>query len=377
MQEIALTVVSLVLGAVAGLYLTVRYEDAWKARRNRRRRLRASRSIRRDRLHDEEAVSVGGRLTGFHLVEGDGQAVLEPENVVIDLRAGTREPPPAVVALRQRIRRQLNAARRSPDDQVTGWNSTTLVSLDGYRVSRSPDREDIVLHLETHTTDYATFAATALSLDEPIPVTDIHGVEGVSTLRHQFFPTRQAIRTAIRHPDPDLSNGIGIALLVFTDDDRVVLSRRRQSSRARPGERDVTVVEGLHAHRDLRGSGRLDVYQAAIRGCMEELGVSVRADDVRVLGFGVDMQFYQWNFLGLVRLRGTAAELFEAHAISARDRWEGRLESFPADPELVFSRLGQDGAWDTALVTAFLAFSHVHGAAATRRAAERALGRPA
>jgi hypothetical protein len=367
-----------VVGAVAsgliGLYLTVKFEDRWKARTERRNRRRLSRLINHGRTDDTAPVSIAGRPTGVHLIEGDGEIVIAPSNITVDIRSPATEPPQLIARLRQREARRLSAAHRASDAPVTGWNSPHLVALDRYRTSRTPAGEDVVLRLETHATDYATFAVTVLGLDTAIPLTDGRGETTEGTLRQHYLPTPAAIAGAVRRPIPHLGNGLGVALLAFTHDGKVVLSRRKDSSRARPGQRDVTVVEGLHAAHDRSGAGRLDVTRAAIRGCKEEIGVTVEADDVRLLAFGVDLAYYQWNFLGVVDAKYSADQLLEFHALNARDRWEGKLEPYPADPEIVLRILHQDDAWDTALVTAYLAFCSRIGVPQTHRAAARAFG---
>lgn len=142
----------------------------------------------------------------------------------------------------------------------------------------------------------------------------------------------------------------GVVLLDFTDDGQVVLGRRRSDSRARPGGLDVSVVEGVNAVYDAIGPTRLSVEQACLRGAREELGLELAATDITLLGSMVDMDFYQWNVVGTVDTGLTAAEVLAAHGLHARDRWEGRLEMVPANPETVFERLYEGGGWDTALI---------------------------
>ena len=80
----------------------------------------------------------------------------------------------------------------------------------------------------------------------------------------------------------------------------MILTRRRPAARARPGECDVSVVEGMHVERDRSSAGSLDVVATAVRGCMEELGIQVGRSDVHLLGLAADMTYHQWSFLGLV-----------------------------------------------------------------------------
>src|SRR6266498_5627996 len=188
-----------------------------------------------------------------------------------------------------------------------------------------------------------------------------------------------------RTAEPRISNTVtGVAASdrhaecrrALSQDFRVLTTHRRLESRARPGECDVTVVEGIDANFDAIGSGRLDIGATALRGCREELGVEVSARDVSILAFGVDMTYYQWNFMGMVEIKLTADEVMAQHALHAKDRWEGKVEPVKLDAVSVFERMRQEKIWDCGLVTAYLALSKKCGAGSTREAAERVFGFP-
>ena len=365
-----------VLGAFVSLLAAVYLQDRWKESSDRWRRLRRSRAITKSWVDEDGPITIAGNPTSVYLVEGDGRLVIEPKNIRIDIRSTRAELPVVVSAAREKLVRQLAASVRSDKHMVSSWNSTNMVALTRYRITRTAEREDSALHLDACLSDYATFAATVLRLDEEVNISSSHDERASTTLRRAFFPTTAAIVESIRRPLPFLANGVGIALLAFTDDDKVLLAHRRLESRARPGECDVTVIEGIDADFDSVGSGRLDIYSAALRGCREELGVDISITDVSVLAFGVDMAYYQWNFLGMVDIKLTADEVIAHHALHAKDRWEGRLESVKLDPVSVFERMHQEKIWDCGLVTAYLALSKKCGAGSTRAAAEKVFGSP-
>jgi hypothetical protein len=375
MKDVVLLIAGAIVGAVAGLWLSVYYQDRWKNGVDRRRRRRSARAIGEIRDAADGAVRLGSRTTSVYLVEGDGESVFEPGQITIHLRDTPAQIPEVVDAARKSMARKLNGRAALRGSTVAPWNGKTLAALSSYRSSRSAAHESISLRLETTRTDYATFAATVLNLDHEFAYQDTAGKRAVAVLRHLYFPTRAHVDNAVRQPVPFLANGLGVLLLVFTDDNKVILNRRRESSFARPGERDVSVVEGMHATFDTTGGGRLDVASSAIRGCREELGLEVTARDVRLLALAVDMKFYQWSFLGLVDAPCTAQEVLQRQSVNAKDRWEGQLEVLEADPAVVLERLKADGAWDAALVCAYLAFCSRIGFTATRKAAERVFGK--
>ncbi|MCK2220572.1 hypothetical protein MF672_043235 [Actinomadura sp. ATCC 31491] len=371
MKDVLLLVAGALVGGFVGLLLNVWFEAKWIAWSQRRRRLRFSRHIRRTVPEDYGPVSVGGVVTRVHIVEGDGQAVIEPDNVIIKLENG-KDPLPLPVELRrERIARQLRSSSPSPTN-VRAWNSATLVALQHYQVSRTPKGEHLSLRLHVTPVDYATFAATVLSLDAPAETADPYGAE--ATLRQLYFPNPAREASAIRTPIPFLANGVGVLLLAFTDDDHVILSKRNVHSRARPGERDVTVVEGLNSELDTYRGNHLSLYAAAVRGCQEELGVEVHTHDIKILAFGVDMDYYQWSLLGLVDLRCSVPEVIAAHSLHAKDRWEGKLDPLACDPVRVFERVKQDKIWDLGLVTIYLALCYKLGNKTVERAADRVFG---
>ncbi|REH48550.1 hypothetical protein BCF44_105409 [Kutzneria buriramensis] len=363
-------VLGVLLGGPFGVICAVLFQDRWKARVERRKRLHVANAITRMQHQGDGMIHIAGRPTTVHLVEGDGSLVLEPEHVDIDIQRDPVPLPPEVAAVRERVLREMDVDRGNSVGVVPTWNSKRLVALRGYRISRTSRHEKSRMQLETAPVDYATFCATVLRLDEEFERVDGSGATVRTTLRRDYLTSDDAV---VR-PVPFLANGLGIALLAFTDDDKVLLGRRRPTARARGGERDVSVVEGMHSKMDRNPDGSLSAYRTAVRGCEEELGVQVEPADVRLLGFAVDMKYYQWNFYGRVNVRLSAAEVIEAQRLHAKDRWEAKLEPVDLDPEAIFERMRQDGIWDTGLVAAYLALCSRLGPEPVRRAAERVFG---
>lgn len=363
---LALYIVTLILGGVVGLFIGVYFEESltsWKARWTRSRRVRA---VRRGIGGADGAVWIGGRQTRVHLVEGDGGAVLEPPHVTINVESSPANLRPLVQAERESAQRSITD-RQLTAAGATSWNSDALVRLIRYRIIRTPTAEEPAMNLDVAKSDYATFVATILSLGEDKEITT---PAGQTTLRREFrLDEPENEDKAVMQPIAELSHGLGLVLLAITEDNKALLARRRSTSRARPDERDASVVEGMHIEKDATEPARLSVYQTAVRGCREELGVDVAHSDVCILGFGVDLRYYQWNFVGLVKLRYTAQEALSRHALHARDRWEGRIEPLQLDPVLIFQRLRTDGIWDMGLVAIYLALCRQLGAERVQKAA--------
>jgi hypothetical protein len=376
MSNIIFLLLGVALGAAASLLTAVYVQDRWKETAERRSRLRRAKAIMRSRTEDGGPITIAGNQTTVYLVEGDGEMVFEPKNLTINLRSTQVGLPTIVAHAREKVKRNLAEAARRPGQTVAPWNSPSMIALHSYRMSRTAQREDASLLLETSINDYATFAATVLQLDANITKPEGSTGETATTLRREYFPSASSISENVRHPLPFLANGIGVMLLAFTDDNKALLGRRRQASRARPAERDVSVVEGMDANYDSDHPGKLNVYTTAVRGCQEELGITVSPDEVQVLAFGVDTKYYQWNFLGLVETRHSADEVLEFQMLHAKDRWEMKLEAVEIDPVSIFERLRQDKVWDLGLVTIYYALCRKCGVRPVQRAAEKVFGVP-
>lgn len=83
--------------------------------------------------------------------------------------------------------------------------------------------------------------------------------------------------------------------------------------------------------------------------------MTVSRDDVRLLGFVVDMAY-------------------SAQTLHAKDRWEARLEVVDIEPAAVFTRIRDDGMWDLGLVATYFALAWRCGPDIVSRAADRVLG---
>jgi hypothetical protein len=224
-----------VLGAFASLLVAVYLQDQWKASSDRRRRLRRTKAISRSWSGIDGPITIAGLPTSVHLIEGDGFLVIEPQNVRVDVRSTRVELPALVMMAREKAAKQLTASSQGKKQTVFSWNSPNMIALSGYHISRTREREDATVHVEAYLNDYATFAATVLRLDEEIDGLDKNGEPVSTTIRREFLPTPAAVAESVRRPLPFLANGVGVALLAFTDDNKVLLVHRRLESRARPG----------------------------------------------------------------------------------------------------------------------------------------------
>lgn len=372
-MELLLLVAGTVLGGVVSLATAVYWQDPLKDAILRRKRRRFASAIARDLLSSDGAVTIAGRSTQVHLIEGDGQSLLRPSDIRIRLSSSRTPLPEPVVILRDRRLVQIEASTADSEARQT-WNSDTLVALQSYRIGRSGTRESGSIDAIVSPTDYATFMATVLSLDEPV-MQEGTAAEG-PTLRSLYLNDSSSIDAAIRRPLPALANGLGVSVVVFTDDDRVILTRRRAETQSRPNQHDVSVTEGFHAELDAGPNHSLSVVNCIARGCEEELGLKVGARDIGIIGLAVDLRYYQWNFISFVEAPYSAAEIEELYSLHAKDRWEGKLQIVDADPEIIFRLLRGGDMWDLGLTALYLALSYRTSPEKTRAAARKAYSGP-
>jgi len=154
----------------------------------------------------------------------------------------------------------------------------------------------------------------------------------------------------------------------------MMFGRRFRNAGARPHELDVGAVEGP-ALMDFDAGGHADVPDVMLRGVSEEYGVSPnQVTDIKVLGFGYDLQWAQWNFLGLARVDLPARKIRARHRrVAAHGAEYKETIGVPATPHDVFKVLSNElkGTWSCGLATAYYALTHLHGVEEVEKAADQ------
>lgn len=184
---------------------------------------------------------------------------------------------------------------------------------------------------------------------------------------------------------PELAGGVGINVAIATTAGEFVLGRRAAAiagapAGPRPEQLDVGAVEGLHKVKDIEPRGlqvatgaHWDMTFTAQRALREEYGI--RPGDIaalRFLGFGVDLQYSQWNILALAvtRLNGEEIRRRNRRAIDG----EEFLETFAVGggPRAVFERMALERRqiWSCGVALAYFAMINLHGEDNTERAIE-------
>lgn len=304
---------------------------------------------------------VGARKTSWFVVDGDGTEKYTPQTLICRVESTPIVLPPDIARLRNEV--EIREGTKNRQALAHLWNGP-LYALERYVISRTIPDEHPQLTLTFRPTDYFTFQATVMSLDTK-------GKDpSEPTLREKYLQKHDPFE-----PIPFLSNGFGIALVLMTGDKKLIFGRRSNTTGARPGELDVSVVEGVHPIIDSSSSGAApDLFQTAIRGAQEEVGITLHQSDIAFLGFGVDMQYYQWNLIGMGRVTQTARQALESRTRGTGGKWETRaFEIVDADPRTVFRFLKSEKMWSVGWVTVYWALVHEYGKDVVNAAAEKEL----
>jgi hypothetical protein len=148
---------------------------------------------------------------------------------------------------------------------------------------------------------------------------------------------------------PAFSHTFGLNATVESADGQVLLTRRGARTRQQQGRLHISVNEGMRPD-DLDERGNPDPLRALLRGCHEELGLSIPPEQVTMHTLVLDVTRYEWALLGHVDLRGTHWTLPRIRAQrslgAAPDDWEtDQLVPVTFHPDHVLRWLGQRGDW--------------------------------
>ncbi|NPU09939.1 hypothetical protein HL666_04120 [Bradyrhizobium sp. 83002] len=170
-----------------------------------------------------------------------------------------------------------------------------------------------------------------------------------------------------------LTSGVGVVVnVVCARDDSIVIGQRQNVS-FRRDEFDVAVVEGIRPTANVNRLGRIDLFAVVRRALDEELGlkysqVAIGRDseslikDLRVVGFGVDLRYYQYNFLCNVVLDAEFSDVAAmwTHAVDRREN--KKLYHWPADLEEVIQRIRVSDIWSAGMACLMRTSDYWHAA---------------
>jgi transcriptional regulator with XRE-family HTH domain len=276
-------------------------------------------------LESEErdgCFSFGALKTTWKTLDGDGRSIYLPQHIRSHYIPFAQELPEELQARRSQI--QQDQEQKKTQGLPFFWNGE-IYALDRFVIGREPTNEDMTLDVWFRPSDYYTFLATNMSLNEPALrekyLADVNWSEAVPYFSHSF----------------------GVSLAVVTSDGYTAFTQRGKSVGARPKVYDTSVIEGLSRPIDRGTTGEApDVYRCACRGLAEELGLYESIDfsvaDITFLGFGVDTRYALRGLTGMVKIKRSIEKLLFLWDNGVRDKFENQqLFPVPFTPKDVVS----------------------------------------
>jgi hypothetical protein len=326
------------IGAIVGLIVSVIFDDSLRELKRKIKR-GYHRFFNEKNDFNSHLFSIGNTKTQFFVVDGDGQSEFKPENIECRVIHDNFPLPEELEIIKQEI------AAQEKEKELNGlehkWNGP-LYGLAKYRHSRSADQEDMTVLFNFFKTDYFTFLATNMQLNRTL--------NSGKTIGEEYIPYNQ-----LEKVQTNLANGFGIVLIIITSDENIILTQRTEISGARGSEMDISVVEGVHPLLDRHSSNDgPDLFNTAVRGANEELGIIINKDIIKFLGYGVDLDFYQWNMVGYAHVPQTAQEIKDIRSRGTSGKWENSLLVFKNfTPKNVADLIVNEDMWSTAKVALY------------------------
>jgi hypothetical protein len=338
LDQIQGQMLSAFVGGIVGLLLSVIFDEGLRNLKSNIKRKYRRLFIEKNSLMSHP-FTIGDTPTQFYVIDGDGQSEFKSEN--IECRVVNEEIPLPVEI--QEIKEEIieQETIKKENGLEYKWNGP-LYGLAKYVATRTEDKEDMTVLFTFFKTDYYTFLATNMKLKRRLA--------SGKTIEEEFIPYNQ-----LEKVQPILANGFGIGLVVITSDENIILTQRTEVSGARGTEMDISVVEGVHPllDRDSRNEGP-DLFNTAIRGANEELGIIINRDKIKFLGYGIDLDFYQWNMIGYAHVPQTAREIQEIRSRGTSGKWENTLLIFKNfTSKSVAELIANESTWSTAKVALY------------------------
>lgn len=334
MSEFITLIVGLVLGFFVNEFLTGAFGGGWVKNFGKQFRiLNSYYGIG----SEKNGFFIGYRETDIFMIQGNGVYSYTPDSLNAIYVDGSPASPDDIADRIHEKECAMQAAHESGNMNV--WPGIG-VGIEKYQTFLDKKEENLGLKIHFYKTFYPAFQATVLEI----------GSEDRSDPKsiYQSYLADRDPRDVV----PFLARHVGVAVVVITSDNMVVAVKRSDQVHARPNEFDVSVIEGIEPTKDADISGginKIDVFKTIARGCDEELGFRPNSASIKVLGFGVDQRYYQYNFFSVVKADRTFSEIKTLRNGKARDAWESEL--FPVKNSIgsVLEFIDSNQMWDTAV----------------------------
>jgi len=334
MGEFFYLVVGLVFGFFVNEFLSGAFGGGWAKKFGKQFKPRGA--ISRIEVINS-GFNIGKRRTDIFMVQGDGVYSYSPDSLRATYVDGSPVSPDDIADRIHSKECAIEIARENGDMNV--WPGIG-VGIEKYETLLDENEESLGINIRFYKTFYPAFQATVLEIGKE-DRTDPKSI-------YQNYLATHDPRNVI----PFLARHVGVVAVVVSADDVIVAVKRGSKVHARPNEFDVSIVEGIDPTKDADVSGgrnTIDIYRTIARGCEEELGFRPNSGAIEVLGFGVDLRYYQYNFFSIVKADRTFDEIQRLRNGRARDEWETELVPINNSIGSVLSFIDRNPMWDTAV----------------------------
>ncbi|KRB80616.1 hypothetical protein ASE00_16345 [Sphingomonas sp. Root710] len=253
---------------------------------------------------------VMGRPTSLITLHGDGWRPFSPNFTRVKIK-GTIDRsdwPQAILNRQAELAAYFETEEAILDSKWDGYQ----VGVQSLAHPHCNDEIDYGLSVNGYENRYSDFQATVGDL------CNAHEQGRLATARRTLGLPRHA-----SEPVPGLANGLGTVIVVRTADDFIITVRRSNKS-LREGAIDAAIAEGIDRKKDkfAHEPDSINVWHTAWRGINEELKVEATYDDIKLLGFAVDTNNHQFNYVGVVRTTQKYDDILAARAGHDKCKWE-------------------------------------------------------
>lgn len=192
--------------------------------------------------------------------------------------------------------------------------NNTMISLIGADVTLSDETEEKKIAVRYQKIPYRLFSKTLEMWD-------------------QFELDRELAKFDWRSDHYKIPNAMGLAFMVITSDDQLVVTRRSEKRRVRPGEYDCSIVEGLRMEGESSDGEKYDIddenyldYEIR-RAFREEICAVEDGLDISVFGLVFDKCYGQWNIVGTIKTPLSSSDIIHLHSVRD-DTYEDNMPEF-------------------------------------------------
>lgn len=340
----------ILVGGVMGVVLTITLEEPLRRLKTNTERKVKSVIYKNKLLEKSDFFKIGNHMTKFYICDGNGIDYLNRDNIETFVEDENINMPSDLSDLIENVEEEQNILYSNNSSEYC-WNGP-LMSLKKHVITRTKQYENMRVRLTFSPSNYYTFIALNRNLDKNL-------IDG-ETIRSKYISNQP-----LDKPIVQLANGFGVAIVLITSDNKVILTKRSNSSGVRPGELDVSVVEAVHMPSDMGAGGSLkgpDLYKTATRGIEEEIGINIDTQNIKLLGYGVDYQYYQWNMIGIAECNFTKDYIIDNRTRGISGKWElENIEFYEFKPREILNLVKNKDMWDTAKVALYWALVNRYG----------------